>query len=86
MAGATPLSPFIGGLAEVVVVLVADMSGGLRGKVPVRDTVVLSEAMMVSMDREGSGWTGELGLWIVWKLPAEAVDDLDSDEESIGVR
>jgi hypothetical protein len=85
MAGATPLIPLVGGFRLTVVAL-ADMSGGSRGRVPERDTVASIEATMVSMVGTGLDWTGELGLWIVWKLPAEAVDDSDSDKDSTGVR
>jgi hypothetical protein len=37
---------------------------------------------MASMVGAGLEWTGELGSWIVWKLPADTVEDSESD--SIG--
>lgn len=48
MAGVMPLIPLVGGFG-ITVVAEVDMSGGLRGKVPARDTVASIEATMVSM-------------------------------------
>jgi hypothetical protein len=43
----------------------ADMSGGSRGRVPARDTVVSIDATMASMVGVCVGMAGEFGSWIL---------------------
>jgi hypothetical protein len=62
MFGAIPLNMFEG----MGAVVVADIVGGLRGSVPVRDIVESRDATMESIEAAGSGIAGELGLWIHW--------------------
>jgi hypothetical protein len=50
----------------VVVVLLTDISGGSRGRVPCREMMGFIEVTRVSMEGVGSGMAGEFGSWILW--------------------
>ena len=85
MVGVIPFRPFDGAFPVVVVVVLTDIVGGSRGKLPLRDTRGLIAATIMSMDGNGSEMVGEFGSWVRSTLCVVCADAVEDDDDELSV-